>query len=73
MSGGVWLTPFKFDACTFIALTDDGLQRLTQSRCETSSSSTVDDFEDRGLLKWALVVPTKHLRYDERRRVQMRV
>ena len=46
MSGGVWLTPFKFDACTFIALTDDGLQRLTQSRCETSSSSTVDDFED---------------------------
>ena len=35
--------------------TDDGLPRLTQSRRETSSSSTDDDLDDGGSVEWALL------------------
>ena len=39
-------------------LTDDGLQRLTQSRLETSSSST-DDVDDSGSVEMGALGPTK--------------
>ena len=43
------------DEYTLRWLTDDGLQRLTQSRRETSSSSTDDDLDDGGSVEWALL------------------
>ena len=43
------------DECTLRWLTDDGLQRLTQSRRETSSSSADDDLDDCGSVEMAPV------------------
>ena len=40
-------------------LTDDGLLRLTQSRLETSSSSTDDDVDDSGSVEMGALGPTK--------------
>ena len=37
---------YRTDEYTLRWLTDDGLQRLTQTRHETSSSSTDDDVDD---------------------------
>ena len=53
------------DKYTLKWLTDDGLQRLTQSRRETSSSSTDDDLGVCVLLEMGARWANKTLWYDE--------
>ena len=61
------------DEWTLRWLTNDGLQRLTQSRCETSSCNTDDDLDDSGSVEKGIRWANKSLWYDEVQRVQMRV
>ena len=60
------------DEYTLRWLTDDGLQGLTESSWE-SSSSTDGDLDDCVLLELGARWANKSLRYDELQRVQMRV
>ena len=55
----VLLSVIECDECALRWLTYDGFYRLTQSRCETSSSSADDDSDGNGSVERALVGPMK--------------
>ena len=78
-TANICIPPFSLqrdrkDAYKLRWLTDVGLQRLTQSCCETSSSSTDDDIRgDRGSVDMGVLGPIYCLWYDGLQRAQMRV
>ena len=61
------------DELTLRWLTNDGLQRLPQSRRESSSSSTDDDLDDSGLVEMGARWTSKSLWHDGLLSVQPRL
>lgn len=53
------------DECTLVLLSDDGLQRVTQSRLETSPTRTADDLVGWRLRKIGFRLANKSLWYNE--------